>query len=91
MTKPRSTKEEKASKDLEIQAAREERFQLVTKIIRWKTKDVNSNKHNEKISKAEWQKYEEHMFEISKSGTADEVKEKLKIIHSIILNNDGFE
>lgn len=91
--KTKLTKEEQKSKELEASTAKEEMFQLVAKIISWKTKsqDSYSMQNKNKISVTEWQQYKKHLMDISKTDGADKVKEKLKDIYSAIQNNQGFE
>ena len=91
--KPKLSKEEQRSKELEVSEAKEAVFHLVAKVISWKTRsqDSYSMQNKEKISPAEWQKYEKHLLDISKTEDVQTVKEKLKTIHSQIEANHGFE
>ena len=45
----------------------------------------------EKISSTEWEKYEKHLLDISKTEDVKVVKEKLRNIFSAIQANQGFE
>ena len=87
------TKEERNAKSLAKSTAREEMYQLVAKIISWKTRAVDSHsmQHQKKISASEWKRYEKHLLEISKEEGTQAVKEKLALIHEAIELNQGFE
>ncbi len=67
-------------------------FQLVAKIISWKTYSLDSQsvQNQEKITATEWKQYEKHLLEISKTEGTEVIKKKLITIHSQIKNNQGF-
>lgn len=91
--KPKLTKEEKTAKDLAANAVKKEMFRLASKIISWRTKSVDSlsMQNEEKITKLEWQQYEKHLLDISKTQSVKEVKEKLAGIFTAIKKNQGFK
>ena len=91
--RPKLTKEEKTAKDLAANAVKKEMFRLASKIISWRTKSVDSPsiQNQEKITKLEWQQYEQHLLDISKTQSVKEVKEKLITIFAAIQNNQGFK
>ncbi len=73
--------------------AKEEVFQLVAKIISWKTRSVDSHsmQNQKKVSASEWQEYEKHLFGVYKTETKEEVQARLLTIQEAITLNEGFE
>ncbi len=87
------TKEEQKVKALEAIKAKERIFNLVVKIISWKTesKDSSSMQTQNKITAEEWQRYKKHLLDISKTEGVEVVKGKLKEVYLAIKKHNGFE
>jgi hypothetical protein len=66
-------------------------YYLVSKIISWKTKSLDSFcvQNQDKITKDEWRRYEKHLLGISKSEYAGDVRNKLRNIFQTIKENEA--
>jgi hypothetical protein len=85
------SKEEQKAIEMENHAANERRFNLVVKVITWKSVKIEGGNTVSKITPAEWKKYKAHYTEISKSSSEEKVKAKLDEIFHLIKDHGGFE
>lgn len=89
-----SSKQPKKDYQKEEERHREQELvhSLVVKIISWKSglMDGALITENDKISRSEWNRYEKHLINISKSQSERTLKSKLKDIYQAIEKHGGF-
>ncbi len=88
----RLTKEEQKLAILENQRLHELTHQLVVKIIIWKSGKLDSTSitKSNKVTPQEWNKYQNHMLNISKTESVERVKDKLNQTKQDIRDHGGF-
>lgn len=68
---------------------REVRYQLVIKIINWKSPEVV--KMMEKVTRLEWENYCQNMFKVNVSWSAQKITDTLEETKKLIKAHGGFE
>ena len=68
---------------------REIRYQLVLKIINWKSPEVV--KFMEKVTRSEWENYCQNMVKVNVSWSAEKVQTTLEETKKLIKAHGGFE
>lgn len=87
------TKEEQKEQAIIKQLHNEKIHSLVLKIISWKSGLVDGAviSRDDLITKAEWDEYQAHLLEISKTDSVEKTKQKIADIKQAIKDNGGFE
>lgn len=85
--------EERKLISLKAKAAREKIYQLVVKIISWETgaDDSTAIQSANKISGQEWTDYKNHLINISKSDSLEQIQGKLSQTFKDIKKHGGFK